>query len=266
VSETRESLLAEIHAHIERLGERLGLPPARIHDTIRRKLGRANIRAWLAEIEASHTPGWWHSLERAATEAQIQRDAIRVAEQLPSAQLAHLPEFALLDLVPERLRSLAREWLPRMGGMLVLGPTGAGKTALAAYIARRLVLAPPTDAARQMLDGEDARQRVAWTTARAIGRARRAHPLGQGDPPDVRAASDADVTVVDDLGWEGDPSDVLGVIADRYDTGRPTIVTSGLTEDALRERYGAAVIRRIGEAGGREGTIVDLFAGQKAAE
>ena len=65
--------------------------------------------------------------------------------------------------------------------------------------------------------------------------------------------------VIDDLGHERDPGAVWDVLSARYDAGRITVATSGWTVAALREKLGAEYVRRIVEARGKPGVIVEAW-------
>jgi DNA replication protein DnaC len=80
-------------------------------------------------------------------------------------------------------------------------------------------------------------------------RARKIHPLGEEEPEEVTRAMRASLLVLDDLGAEPLDTVIFEVLDQRYSRGLPTIVTSGLTPSAIRERYGDAAWRRLSERG-----------------
>jgi hypothetical protein len=52
---------------------------------------------------------------------------------------------------------------------------------------------------------------------------------------------------------------IAEIIAERYNEGLPSYVTSGLTLEGFTERYGDAVVRRITEVGGLPGAVLDTW-------
>ena len=82
--------------------------------------------------------------------------------------------------------------------------------------------------------------------------------MGKGPQPDVHRACNARLLVLDDVGWNPhDASVVAHVLHERMERRRATIVTSGMTSEALRERYGAAVLRKLTDAAHRVSLVVD---------
>lgn len=135
------------------------------------------------------------------------------------------------------LRELAERWTPRDGGLLVIGPTGVGKTASVIRALRRVVGA--------ISDYRDPMLRVHWTAASAIALARRRTGLGAGEAEEIRRSIETPLLVVDELGPEPIDPALHDVLDARYLAQRVTIATSGMSLAELRERYGAARIRRI---------------------
>lgn len=157
------------------------------------------------------------------------------------------------------LVSAAKGWQRGTGGLLLMGQTRVGKSSACGWLYRRLV----HDGVK--LGGVDWRfaQCLQWFSATELERARREHPLGRGDAPEISAASSASLLVLDDCGWERDPAAVSGVLNERYELGRPTAVNSGKTREQLVEHYGEAVVRRIIESGGKRARVIDMH--RKAA-
>jgi DNA replication protein DnaC len=145
-------------------------------------------------------------------------------------------------------------WKPEHGSVLVLGPSGVGKTAAAAFLVRRLSEAAVESCARAASSETpelDFAARILWTTGAALIVARREHALGVGEPPALWRAKTASLLVLDELGHESGAADpvLLEVIDHRYAQRSPTIVTSGLTRIEFVARYGDALFRRLTEHG-----------------
>ena len=181
------------------------------------------------------------------TEAREIRDRLpRFLRGGTSAELAaRIPDHRLL--------SCAKSW--RAGNAIFCGPTGCGKTTAAAYLFRRL-LALGVNAGG---DAWELAQRMHWFSAVDLARARRGHPLGHGDPPEVTSASSARLLFLDDAGWETDVTEVSTVLGDRYELGWPTIITTGKTPAELSAQYSAAVVRRARRSGGTREILIDCF-------
>jgi hypothetical protein len=147
-----------------------------------------------------------------------------------------------------------RERLAKHRRAVVLGPAGAGKTTLAAAYARNAI--------------EAGCDRVRWFHALQLadnapreGRTPGARPVTPAE-----LASTAGVLVLDDLGAElegAQPKSGLlaqrvgpcsRIIAARFDSQRPTLVTTGFEPAFLGELYGDGIARRLFEGA----TIVRL--------
>lgn len=181
--------------------------------------------------------------------------AQEIRDRLP-AFLRHVKRFDLENRVRDaRLLESVRAWRVGDPGMLLHGPTGIGKSSAAAILFLRLV-------GNGWRNGGDAwyfARGLRWYSAAALSQARREHPLGQGDAPEITRAESARLLVIDDAGWDRDTAAVSDVLAARYEKSLPTVVTTGLTAVELSKHYGAAVVRRFVEAGGGAATIVDCF-------
>lgn len=184
--------------------------------------------------------------------------------------LAQKSTAELLQLVRSpKLRALAETYDPsRDGGRLVAGPTGSGKSVAGAAVLRRLAereAAKPEDPRDFQWDPDAPAPAPPLLFVRALDlpRALLESGLGKGEPELVRFAAEADFLVLDDVGWEskraGASDVVVEVVARRYDAGLPTYVTTGKRLDEFVEVYGDAVGRRICEADGKPGKIMDLW-------
>lgn len=181
------------------------------------------------------------------------------------ASMGRLDDAALEALAHPTLRKVGGTYAMN-AGLLLLGPTGIGKSATAARIVRRLLQDEVDKAIATALEQgrmtpiRDVGRIATWTRATDLSTARSQHALGEGEPPLLVAAREARLLVVDDAGWESQrDTAVPEVLSERYDLGRPSIVTSGLTFEQLKERYSEAVVRRILEVGGVKGRLVQLF-------
>lgn len=213
----------------------------------------------LAELMAGFTlaePGEQEAEDRRhrATELREVRDRLPPVFRFATAtvlgaRVANTP-------AGQQLLKAASAWRPGAGNLLLLGPTGVGKSTVAAVLFRRLLGAGIREGGAAFRLAES----LHWYSAESLSLARRLHPLGQGEPPDVMSAMHGQFLVLDDLGWDRDVQAVSDVLAVRYERGLPTVITSGKTPGELTAQYGAAVVRRVREAGGpNRDTIVDLF-------
>lgn len=196
------------------------------------------------------------------------RYATRTALNHGFSALGKLESEALLECVKAPvLRRFALEHDPEAGALL-LGATGIGKSSAAVCVLRRFALVVSRQAAagrEHIFKGESLVSANVCAMVRALDLplARLQQSLGDGEAELVELAKSARLLVLDDLGWEsqraGAADVVVEVIARRYDQGAVTICTSGLTLPCFVDRYGEAVVRRICEAGGASGKVLDLW-------
>ncbi len=139
-------------------------------------------------------------------------------------------------------REAAEVWNPRRhGNVLLLGETGEGKSTAAAVLFLRLLRQGWREGGA---DWELARG-MQWFRVEQLERDMREHPLGKGECPEFAVANSASVLFLDDAGWEKDAKATGAILASRYDAPGLTVITSGLTQKELTERYGAAAVRRM---------------------
>jgi DNA replication protein DnaC len=226
--------------------------------------------------QESMKPG---SRERFQSEVEKGKEravSARVAEIMRSA-LLNGPEFlAVLSqeeldarIHRDELKRVARTCEPdRDGGTLMCGPTGLGKTTVAASIVRRWYALP---IARLSVCDREAYEKtrfpsLEWARAFDLNNARLEHKFGTSEPEVITDAKRCDFLVLDDIGREsrrpGSEDVIEEVLQERYDKGRVSFVTTGLRLEQVVERYGDAVVRRIVEAGGKPGKVVDLWPNQ----
>ncbi len=142
-----------------------------------------------------------------------------------------------------------QKWEPAEGNLVLVGPTGVGKTATAVALffrlAERALDIEAVQEDRQLASG------AFFCTAADLVAANRAHPLGRGPAPQVRRAIRARLLVLDELGFEPRDETIFGVIDARYKRrlAQSTIATTALDRHGLRERYGDAFVRRLLDPG-----------------
>jgi DNA replication protein DnaC len=188
-----------------------------------------------------------------------------------ASALARLPPWAWADVdspkfteavADEKLRAMAHNWTPDDGSLLLLGPTGIGKTSsVIATIRRHARDYHPELKGSQDSIYEDLHywtpphyplgifSQLLWTKGAAVAFARRNAPLGS-EPELLMKAKAASLLIIDDATQEpiGDGG-LFEVIDHRYEHHKPTIVTTGLSRTAFRERYGDALDRRLTQEG-----------------
>lgn len=169
---------------------------------------------------------------------------------------AQLPELEQAQAM--RVFGLAA-WSRREGNMVLLGPSGIGKTTAMRAIGLRIL-----DAATDTLDIEAKDLRFAcgvrFVSALDIARARATMAIKHSTTKAINKAQrilgqieSATLLLIDELGSEDgrfDPGAVRDAIELRYRERRPMIVTTGKTLEEISDRYGEAVARKAW-AGGR---------------
>lgn len=175
----------------------------------------------------------------------------------------------LATFVNPKLQAEALTYDPfTAGGRLIAGPTGVGKSVAGIAVLRRMHGLQPANM-NKLYDEANDGNGCAWVRAFELPNARLENRLGDGEAELVTEAIKARFLVLDDLGWEskraGADDVVVEVIAARYDAGRPTYATTGLTLPKFTDRYGTAIGRRLTDAGGLKGTVVNLWPAGGAA-
>ena len=215
---------------------------------------KAERSDWPAQLDA----------DLAARETEYQeRDESTIHNILrsgPSA-LASVPSADLRRRIDRRLRDLIETYHPMQdGSAVILGPTRVGKSTLCVELLRQYVPELSAGLRQWMLDHGHCVQyqapSVVWARELDLCNAVTQHPLGKGWPEAVTRALDAQLLILDDLGW-GSRTDVTATLAaHRYDSGKCTITTSGYTYEELSQKYSSAIIRTQctdGPATGRAG-------------
>lgn len=182
-------------------------------------------------------------------------EAREIRERLP--RFLQAPTSAeLAARCHPRLLAAAQAWQWGGGDLFLCGPTGCGKSTAAGYLFRRLL----GQAVVRGAEDWERSQWLRWHSAADVAFARRSHPLGHGDPPAIVEACNARLWFLDDAGWESDVTETALILNERYERRWPTVITTGKTRAELTAHYGAAVVRRLREAGGKRATVVDCFA------
>ncbi len=201
------------------------------------------------------------------------REARKVAlrqvwESLPDNARATRGELAR-RVAAARVRELAGSWWFDHPNLLLLGPTGAGKTSALALVVRRL-LEEAVNAPRVLSPAERRHWRgcatsfdlaglIRWQSCRELSRAVREHPLGQGAPDAIARCQNARLLVLDDIGATDEAGALERILNARYERGWPTLTCSGLTSRELSAAFGEALVRRLLQRKGQNGSVVSLF-------
>jgi len=134
-------------------------------------------------------------------------------------------------------------WTRAKGNMLLSGPSGCGKTTASVARARMILQ-------KAEKEGTPDEFRFAcgirFASALDLSTARKQHALGHGEPPEIETALDAELLILDELGFEAQTDTVIPELADlRYRKNRLTITTTGLRPAELVSRYGEATVRKL---------------------
>jgi DNA replication protein DnaC len=220
---------------------------------VERELGRASSSQ--ARLRSSLNAAIEQRRERRA-----QRRATAIARRIGAAgmpaTLQQLEVNQLRGLCDARVLHAVDSHAISSGGLLLAGPTGLGKTIGAYLLAYRTV-----EEAYDANNTDEEEDRVVWVRALDLAVARSQQKLGSGEAEIVARAMRLPLLVLDDLGQESERDFVVlfDVSDQRYVTGLPTILTTGLTLAELEQRYGAPFVRRLVEAGGKRARVLDLF-------
>jgi DNA replication protein DnaC len=163
---------------------------------------------------------------------------------------------ALAKVHATTLTKLLADPLVLNRSLLICGPTSAGKSTALGIMVRRTIEGGFTQERDQR---KVERSHIQWAYARALAQASRNHPLGQGECEAIANARSAGILVLDDLGLERDQAEIVDVVHDRYEHGRVTWTTTGLTKAELDARYGESFVRRLVEGRSPSGIIVNCF-------
>lgn len=189
-----------------------------------------------------------------------------IRHRIPVPWTHRLRDEQLRERVHPKLLAAVDKWRETKGNLILLGPTGAGKTT-AAVLALRAYAEQLGDRLRGDRSGVaqrvyDLSDKINLVSVPEMAQEAMAHPLGsRSEPTLIRTAKRAELLVLDDLGNEGETKLLnLHDVADtRYVNRRPTIVTSGVPLPQLHTRYSDAVVRRLVETCGWAGVVGEAF-------
>lgn len=141
-----------------------------------------------------------------------------------------------LSSLPPPLRAEAVNWLtkrmPSGQNLILLGPTGSGKTSFAYAVAKEMYCG-------------GAKVKI-WQAADLMEKLR---PSNDNAQTVLASAKDSKLLVLDDLGSEKESEwteeRLFYIIDHRWQWGLPTVVVSNLTEQALKERLSDRVYSRL---------------------
>jgi len=207
---------------------------------------------------------WYRDLCPSCHEARVERDRrLTMSEALRTLPESYHTWAEVKTHADARIVKGLAEWTRSSGSLLVIGPTGIGKTTAVCARVRAMIEATIRRVHPPMLPIDASTVRfcagIRWTDARALVRASIEWKWGHGSAPEVEQAERATLLVLDELGYELSRTDAIHkLIEDRYKLQRLTITTSGLTWQELEKRYGDAVARKL--HGGSSGTVIDCHA------
>lgn len=150
------------------------------------------------------------------------------------------------------------EWRRTQGSLVLLGPTGIGKSRILPAIGLRIL-----DAAHRGNVDEDGLRfasGVRLVTGLDLGKATEQQKLGTGSEPEIaRMAKRASLLLIDEAGYERnrfDPNAIRDIVYARYEAGKPTHLSSGMTAAQIEAHYDVPMMRKLWERG--TGQLIDL--------
>lgn len=169
---------------------------------------------------------------------------------------AAIPHYVRLEKLDAAERGtieqiIVQAALPRnVSGMLIIGPTGIGKSKLLVALAHALIDAAintGTPEAMRVATG------VRYINGQLLAEEQRAHAAGNGRGwiRDVNDARDASVLFADEIGYEGNPELMKYILRARYErrSWMPVYAASNAPLSELHRIYGENNVRTIWENG-----------------
>lgn len=173
--------------------------------------------------------------------SEIRKACSDLLKALPPWDWARIDDPLFGQRVSKRIGAAAQAWSIERGNLLILAPSGAGKTTAMVALVHRLFV--------EALDARDNAHPITkayWITGYQLAAARREHRLGTQAPPEIRRAQSCQLLLLDDIGGEdAPPSLLMEVQQSRYEKSLPTITSSGMRREQLEARYGVACVRRM---------------------
>ncbi|MDR0651671.1 MAG: hypothetical protein LBG12_00045, partial [Synergistaceae bacterium] len=145
----------------------------------------------------------------------------------------------------------ALEWTYR-GFLMLCGDSGTGKSFTAVRLLRKYLnrCIPDRMDRNTWREAENSCSSTAWINASEL----------YGDREAMATAKMANLLVLDDFGGDGDMkanhSAINRVVSARYDAMLPTIITTGLMIESIKNRYGCRTAEKIVGKTGDGGMIV----------
>lgn len=226
--------------------------------------GLPAVRRWMERYRERKTWEAAHPELATAWNAALEEDDVRTkARELAQKQTeaAHGAPATLARLgVPKPVAAALRAprgspalvaakawWLSGKPVLLLLGGVGSGKTTAAAWVLLRQL---EREVGVQRPSGGQPVDVAMFATAAEFNGLSDYHPESRAW---LERLCHCQLLVLDNLGAErmgdGELSCVQRVIGERHATGRRTVLTSDMSGDAFRSRYGERVVDRIREAG-----------------